>query len=369
MQVTIFRRHGFTLIELLVVIAIIAILIALLLPAVQQAREAARRSQCQNNLKQYALAVHNFHDVEGVLPQGIYASEGGYSWQTRILPYIDQAALFEQFDLSSGIGSGSNAALTTNAFALLRCPSDIAPKQEVPVANPDYSNISPTSQPQAVTSYVANIGSIPSHWELHGSNMIHSQFAHTSKAHAPFGDDNPGRFGANYPTELTLEDIIDGTSNTILLGEVTWNRSDTQRAYGDTDGQVREQHRCVRMTYFPPNPDETLVTPWCQSFSAGTWPYGCDAAPNALGPADYSFHSQHSGGAQFALADGSVKYIADTIDSKLILHSDVPWNGSGDEFNNNHVGPYNDAARKGELDWGVFQYLGCRNDGGVVGEF
>ena len=102
------RRHrsrGFTLIELLVVIAIIAVLIALLLPAVQQAREAARRSQCKNNLKQLGLALHNYHDVHNTLPYGYWSREGTVgvtknrdSWFQRILPFVDQVALFNSYE-------------------------------------------------------------------------------------------------------------------------------------------------------------------------------------------------------------------------------------------------------------------------------
>ncbi|NQV25774.1 MAG: DUF1559 domain-containing protein [Rhodopirellula sp.] len=141
-------RKGFTLIELLVVIAIIAILVALLLPAVQQAREAARRSQCKNNLKQIGVALHNYHDVFSCLPNGTVASAvGGWgtSWWVRILPYTDQPALFEQMDFNgahpgwthntgaeggfpTSAGYRNGQAASRNPISFMMCPSSPLPK-------------------------------------------------------------------------------------------------------------------------------------------------------------------------------------------------------------------------------------------------
>src|SRR6187551_529490 len=139
-------RRAFTLIELLVVIAIIAILIALLLPAVQQAREAARRMSCKNNLKQYGLALHNYADVHGSLPSGHYfrgmwagarnipfGGGTGFSWQSLILPFMDQAPLHNQFNFNvpianSGMAEANrNEKLAETPLAYARCPSDPAP--------------------------------------------------------------------------------------------------------------------------------------------------------------------------------------------------------------------------------------------------
>jgi prepilin-type N-terminal cleavage/methylation domain-containing protein len=128
------NRRGFTLIELLVVIAIIAILIALLLPAVQKVREAAQMAQCQNNLKQLGLAMHNYHDVNKGLPNGL-GSHGCCwgTWQVLILPYIEQAAIFNLFknfggsDATNGgirYGSAANLPCTSNVISVLTCPSD-----------------------------------------------------------------------------------------------------------------------------------------------------------------------------------------------------------------------------------------------------
>ncbi|MBC8291190.1 MAG: DUF1559 domain-containing protein, partial [Planctomycetes bacterium] len=135
-------KKGFTLIELLVVIAIIAILIALLLPAVQQAREAARRSQCKNNLKQIGLALHNYHETGGTLPPGVInttwpssgtplpAASNQLAWSTMILPFLDQAPLYKKFLTTQPLASTpNNNALAQEILTAYRCPSDTGEEQ------------------------------------------------------------------------------------------------------------------------------------------------------------------------------------------------------------------------------------------------
>ena len=131
-----FKGRGFTLIELLVVIAIIAVLIALLLPAVQQAREAARRTQCKNNLKQIGLALHNYHDNFSALPPGWIGVTGtvtdvygmnGWGWGSKILPQIDQANLYNTMNFSVKMESPANALARVVPLAAFRCASDVAP--------------------------------------------------------------------------------------------------------------------------------------------------------------------------------------------------------------------------------------------------
>ncbi len=159
-------KRGFTLIELLVVIAIIAILIALLLPAVQQAREAARRSTCKNNLKQLGLGLHNYHETYKMFPighqyrgnfDGNLTNEhggSGFAWSFSILPFIDQAPLFEQFNSSLAIASAPNAALTQTVLPIYNCPSDDKP------TNRDGRGTAPVRLPQqATTSYSGAGGS------------------------------------------------------------------------------------------------------------------------------------------------------------------------------------------------------------------
>ena len=127
-------RRGFTLIELLVVIAIIAVLVAILLPAIQQAREAARRSQCANNLKQFGIALHNYHEAHGMFPLGInpsvYDSGATYAWRgfsahTMLLPYMDQAGIYNQLNFNLLYDAApNNSAIVRKRIASFICPSD-----------------------------------------------------------------------------------------------------------------------------------------------------------------------------------------------------------------------------------------------------
>ena len=149
------RRGGFTLIELLVVIAIIAILVALLLPAVQQAREAARRTSCKNTLKQFALALHNYHDQHRVFPPGQIAAYtawnnrpgSGFSWGAMLLPYLEQNGIYDSLNFNVRVSDTPNDPFTGMSFGMLKCPSDERP----PAQNFDNA-------PMATTSYYGKIG-------------------------------------------------------------------------------------------------------------------------------------------------------------------------------------------------------------------
>lgn len=185
------NRQGFTLIELLVVIAIIAILISLLLPAVQQAREAARRSQCKNNLKQLGLAVHNYHDNFTVFPPGGTYQQGltgggGWSVQARILPYVDQANLNNLIDFSRSYSV--QPTVTPTRVATFLCPSEVNDRPYVEPATTHYP-----------LNYAVNYGE----WFIW--NPVNGQIG-------------TGAFGPNSRT--AMRDFTDGTSNTLGLAEV-----------------------------------------------------------------------------------------------------------------------------------------------------
>ena len=184
------KKRGFTLIELLVVIAIIAILIALLLPAVQQAREAARRSQCKNNLKQLGLALHNYHDVNNALPPGYVTGQvgnnHGWGWNYHILPYFDQAPLFQNSNAAVALQQG----IAEQIITAVRCPSDVGPEQ-------DQSALS-GAWDQATSNYPGNFG-IGDPNSLTMPNRVQ------------------GIFGRN--TKVRFRDLKDGTSNVIFVGE------------------------------------------------------------------------------------------------------------------------------------------------------
>ena len=195
-------RRGFTLIELLVVIAIIAILIALLLPAVQQAREAARRSQCQNNLKQIGLGLHNYHDTHKVFPPGVI-TDTGWAWGTMILPFVDQANLYNTM-APGGIMDLSNATQLANAQTVLNvylCPSD------------------PWGSPQKNTNYAITItppGGSAATYNIGMSNYTGASGTSLGNCEAV---SSMGTGILTINSNIKVRDVTDGASNTMLVGE------------------------------------------------------------------------------------------------------------------------------------------------------
>ena len=215
------RRRGFTLIELLVVIAIIAILVALLLPAVQQAREAARRSSCKNNLKQIGVALHNYHDTYSMLPPGYVRQHtddnGNWGWGAFILPAMEQKNTFETADvagptsLSGAIGNGTMRAALQKGIANWRCPSDTGPE----LNNQRKIN----GQSLATSNYVAS----------NSTKSLCNNYTGNAGGNCNNGANGP--FVMNRGTRF--RDITDGTSNTIAVGERGW----TLRS---SDGNLRK---------------------------------------------------------------------------------------------------------------------------------
>ena len=285
-------RSAFTLVELLVVIAIIGILIALLLPAVQAARESARRSQCSNHLKQIGLAIHSYHDVHNRLPISISPwPEGsnqisrdlnGKGWIVSILPQMEKPALFDQ--LSRGFigtffpNSGMNNPLIRDAIKTrlpdLACPSD-----------PD-SHTTSTEQWQwdgievARTSYKGVLGDA----RVGARSSIHQ--GTTPDCHSGSGCN--GLFWRNdYQEPLSFAHITDGTSNTLMVGEDVPSQNNHSAAYY-SNGDWNSCNGPINFFYYPPQPDL-----W--------W--------NVL-----TFRSLHPGGAQFVMGDGSVRFVPENID-------------------------------------------------------
>lgn len=261
-------RRGFTLIELLVVIAIIAILIALLLPAVQQAREAARRTQCKNNLMQIALAIQNYEMAHEVLPPGTVNPTGPidstadgyhYSWVVQILPYIEERNIYNHFDFTQSVYADANAAPRSMQIAVLLCPSDVGSP------NPDLGS--------------TNFAGCHHHLE------------------APIDADNHGLLFLN--SGINYRDIPDGSSNTILIGEKVISSDDRGWASGTRS--------TLRNTGTLPN---AQVPAYNYNAGYGNNPGDADeSAPGYVG----GFHSRHAGGVQAALADGSVRFISENI--------------------------------------------------------
>ena len=330
------RSHGFTLIELLVVIAIIAILIALLLPAVQQAREAARRTQCRNNLKQLALAIHNYHDVHGVFPIGqLYRGptgsrragqrSHGWAWSAYILPMMDQAPLYNQIDWTGVPSDPGNIDAVRTILSAHWCPSN-AYQQTIDIGSPgDQWEI--RNPGQARTTYIGNAGAFRNGFQI------------------PNDEQNPARiigiFGRD--SKIRMRDITDGSSNTFLLGEI---KHYGQSAGGPNsftwDGKLYASHRWNN------NNAQAVAT------LGLTRPTIRKMNPPDIAPVvtrREAFASFHEGGAFFALCDGSVRFVSENIN-----HTGTFWDGS--------VNPSQLYSQ-----FGIYQRLGGRNDGQIVGEF
>lgn len=255
-------KTGFTLVELLVVIAIIGILVGLLLPAVQAAREAARRCQCNNNLAQLGLALHNFEFTQEHLPSGTINDNGPIrnepignhiSWTVQLLPYIEQSALFKTIDQNSGIYSPTNNNIRSLRLSVLSCPSS----PETGIHSTDTTSIS-------MSSYAA---------------------VHSSKE-TPIDADNNGIFYLNSKTRFS--EILDGASNTMFLGEKTSPFIDLGWPSG-TRATLRNgsQHT---------SPAPFVNQPFPKS-EEGSLVVG-------------GFSSYHVGGSMIVLGDGSVRFIS-----------------------------------------------------------
>jgi len=328
-------RRGFTLIELLVVIAIIGVLIALLLPAVQAAREAARRAQCINNLKQMGLALHNYESANGSFPTGMFGggirdvptacqSINSHTMWSMILPYIEAGNIYNSINFMIPVYNGAIASngstdnwacyqvtawATRNMFYL--CPSDqynrfdLRSIQTVLGSPGSYNSYSPTS-------YAAVAGTVECLW--------YGYWGTTTMTYCEAIEPN-GMFGKNYTYKIS--DNTDGTSNTLYVGETGryvneplsvfnfWNRGGY--AFGDDIGGVRIQG--IAYTVPTINAKPTGVAPPYLNDPFNWW--NLSVYPQSKNEGSFGFRGYHPGGANFLLGDGTVKFVKQSVNLQV----------------------------------------------------
>jgi prepilin-type N-terminal cleavage/methylation domain-containing protein len=346
MQRTRKRRFGFTLIELLVVIAIIAILIALLLPAVQQAREAARRTQCRNNLHQFGLALHNYHDVYQMHPSTImnphahlglnWADSSRGSYLVRLLPYVDQGPLFNALDFET-IGTAWTAGPPGTPGVNFEGQTDPSGKLYRHYIIPVF--ICPTDTTvdldghSTKANYALSIGNqaMPSNWSGACNLYPGNNFGTGPDGHANTASANVlSGFVSRFNWGSRIRDLTDGASNTIAMGEIRPQCGDHMREgwfhynsmWVATTAPINFPIACVR---------EEPIQVGTTTYQWDTVPQGCHHWQNWQ--TSQGFKSRHEGGAFFLLGDGAVRFISETV------------------------------------DYLTYQRLGDRRDGQAVGEF
>jgi prepilin-type N-terminal cleavage/methylation domain-containing protein len=280
-------HHGFTLIELLVVIAIIAVLIALLVPAVQKVRAAAARTQCTNNLKQMALALHAYHDVNLIFPYGVKSGAGGnlLSFHVYILPFLEQESLFKRFHFTQQYDSPTNLPLGLFQVPVYQCP----------VANQLFTEYGSGEWVGNEMTYTTHYYGVAGPLGTNPQSGKPYDFLTTNQGNEAI----QGVLGMNSHVHLT--DIIDGTSNTLMLGEGSWDRMNYYRVWTRgtwDDGEDRDTTCCRNVA------NTFRSTPY----------NGSNNANNA------SFGSEHPDGiTQFAMADGSVRSLTPDIAMGVFL--------------------------------------------------
>lgn len=353
------RSAAFTLIELLVVIAIIATLVAILLPAVQQAREAARRSTCKNNLKQLGLAMHNYHDTYNTLPPGAIDerngqpawtasndNDGHWAWSVLVAPFMEMNAVYDTLrpgQLKASQAMAAHQSIMQSRYSMFRCPSDVGPDSQNP-----GSGISPGHAIDNLSGAGGtNLGLSLSNYVVaaSGADLRQQKLSESSTSLHP-ANGCSGMFWVN--SNCRFADIQDGLSNTIMLGERQYETT-------GTDGQRYLLHAGTMFAVRDENgggPGARETGGSEQGFvsAAGSIGYGINPTfPN--GGASYSkqsFGSFHKGGAQVVMGDGSVRFLSNSLQVNRTATGSTP--------------PVN------RID-SLLEYLVAISDGQVIGEF
>ncbi len=343
-------RGAFTLIELLVVIAIIAILIALLLPAVQQAREAARRTQCRNNLKNVGLAFHNFESTYGQLPSSLRPPVAGtvrLAVLTALLPYLDQAPLYNQYDQTINWSAGANVAVSQTRLTVFQCPSD------------SLAGVL-DGVPDVPANWTQTISSASSYSPIYGISPLNQPFTSVSLTNLYTDPADPtykyvaGFFPKNAswnPTSLKYDlpgkkfrDVTDGLSNTIAVAEsagrpAVWRRG---KQFGALPGDRLNAGGWARpasdIMIFGQKADGTgLLGTVAINATNGenigpntsygtTYPY--TQAPFVFGVhGTSSAYSFHTGGAHFTMGDGAVRFLSENLSFDTFIRLATPGGG------------------------------------------
>ncbi len=305
-------KSGFTLVELLVVITIIGILIALLLPAVQAAREAARRMQCTNNIKQLSLAMHNYHAAVGSFP---FASNGRYPgpWYRALLPYIEQEGIAAKYKTDVIYYNEPNLSLISPRLPMYTCPSD----------RPSLWTISSGAIPKY--NYVVNLGPTSCYRkdDWHDVKFIPGPF-----------HNQEGAWGADDIPVYRIADIRDGTTNTLMISEIRQGQNNE-----DLRGLTWWGPSCGFTTHFSPNTLEPdyLDYGWgtkCKAYnSTPDWPCEEQGGNSSDRPMNFSARSYHSGGVVASMCDGSVRFISDSVNL-------TTWRGLGTIRGAEVLGPF-----------------------------
>ena len=340
------RRCGYTLIEVLAVCAMVAILLAVLMPAIQVAREGARTIRCRNNLKQMGLALHNYHDTYNLLPPGYVvgtkvgkdesidvAWNFGWGWQTAILPFVDQAPLFNMIDYKAGLPTAVEKTASTK-ITTYTCPDDsgtrIVARVSVLGPLPDERKSAIVEKGFGRSNYVGIAGwdndwylgakapgnpnaaadDSASNWSKlevghdfrDGIAVYSSNFKLTVKKPIPNARDYRGVFGEN--SSRGFRDLTDGMSFTIAVGErATPTKNDSEKDVGNA--------------IWAGVPDRSTRVGQSLSLGSAYWPINHELTKETV-PNTSGFNSRHGGGANFVIADGSVRTVSEKLDLALL---------------------------------------------------